>query len=83
MNKFNWTGLQIYCMAKRKPVKRCLVPSLLKASPNDELSIGRTLFFQRVENILKKVKTANYQHFLLYPQCLKNLYLNWSLLQMV
>ena len=34
---------------------------------------------QRVENIVGKGKNTGYQHFLLFPECIRKVSLSWSL----
>ena len=49
----------------------------LKAFAEENLNVIHVmeLTFDRVENIAGKGENAGYQHFLLFPQCFKNILL--------
>ena len=48
----------------------------LKAFADDKLNITQNIkvFFHRIENIVGKEENADYQHFLLFPQCIQKLF---------
>ena len=56
---------------KTLPKNKTLASSKLKAFADDKLNVPRntTIVFHRIENRKKKRENANYQHFLLFPQC--------------
>ena len=61
------------CHARFNPLPddKILPLSKLKAFADDNFIVAQIakFFFNRVENIVEKGENADFQHFLLFPQC--------------
>ena len=63
------------CVVKRYSLPNDIILDLskLKAFADEKILVNEKLqfFWGRTENIVRKGENAGYQHFLLFPQCLK------------
>ena len=59
--------------------------SKLKAFADNNLYVAQMMiyFFDRVENIVRKGENADYQHFLLFPQCFQKFFLSGLIKAMI